>query len=231
MKRFKAFTAYNQILTSMFEFNIKKSLSFYKNFFLIFVKVMFNQSEWDVKFLYLTNWILKDLILLLCCWRIILGYPTKGQRTHANGKKVLKNKILFDYRLNQFYQLFGKRKRNIYPTLIVAEYNNRLWYHNWNYEWLESMSFALRLINQKKKYIPFDPVRLAKNHVNGFTRTGKAAKMGKAKKITQSATLGVPVFFSRILYSDKLLNFFPYRLWISDSDRKKMGKKRKKNKK
>lgn len=41
-----------------------------------------------------------------------------------------KNKILFNYRLDQFKLLFGKKKRNIYPTLLKAEYNNRLWFTN-----------------------------------------------------------------------------------------------------
>ena len=37
-----------------------------------------------------------------------------------------KNKTLINFRLEQFYALFGKKKRNIFPTLVQAEYNNRL---------------------------------------------------------------------------------------------------------
>ena len=45
--------------------------------------------------------------------------------------------------------------------------------------------------------IPFDPVQLSKNFTNGYERVGKAAKIGKSKKITQVATIGLPIFFSQ----------------------------------
>lgn len=47
------------------------------------------------------------------------------------------------------------------------------------------------------KQVPIDPVKLAKNFTNGYIRVGKAAKIGKSKKITKVATIGLPIFFSR----------------------------------
>lgn len=89
----------------------------------------------------------------------------------------------------------------------------------------------IKLINPQTNRIPFDPVNLARGQVNGFTRVGKAAKIGKSKKITKLCTLGVPLFFSKYIYMDLLPKEFPFRLFIPDVTRKKMGKKGKKIKK
>jgi hypothetical protein len=70
-----------------------------------------------------------DMLQLLKMWRHIKGYPANGQTTYTNANTSKKNKILLNFRLDQFYSLFGKKRRNIFPTLIQAEYNNRLW-HN-----------------------------------------------------------------------------------------------------
>lgn len=91
--------------------------------------------------------------------------------------------------------------------------------------------FLLKLIKPNTRKIPFDPVKLSKNFTNGYIRTGKAAKLSKSKKVTKVTTIGLPIFFSKWLYYDNPPKSFPYILWISDSDRKKMGVKRKKNKK
>ena len=87
------------------------------------------------------------------------------------------------------------------------------------------------LVKQNKKLVPFDPVKLAKNFTNGYTRVGKAAKIGKSKKITKVATIGLPIYFSRWIYDEFPPRDFPFKLWISDADRRLMGVKRKKNKK
>lgn len=39
-----------------------------------------------------------------------------------------KSRFLLMFRVDQFKRKFGAHKRNIYPTLVQAEYNNRLWY-------------------------------------------------------------------------------------------------------
>lgn len=67
-----------------------------------------------------------DMLQLLKMWRHIKGYPANGQTTYTNANNSKKNKTLLNFRLEQFYALFGKKKRNIFPTLIQAEYNNRL---------------------------------------------------------------------------------------------------------
>jgi hypothetical protein len=92
------------------------------------------------------------------------------------------------------------------------------------------MLFSRKLIKPNTRIIPFDPVSLAKNFTNGYTRVGAASKLGKSKKITKVATVGFPIYFSKYIYAKILPREFPYTLLISDSDRKKMGVKRKKNK-
>ena len=89
--------------------------------------------------------------------------------------------------------------------------------------------FARGLLKHGQKAIPFDPVRLSKNQTNGYIRVGSAAKIGKAKQVTNVATIGLPIFFSRLLYYEKLPREFRYRISISDENRRKMGKKSKKN--
>ncbi len=172
-----------------------------------------------------------DMLFLMKILRHIKGYPANGQSTHTNAKNSRKNKTLMNFRLQQFYTLFGKKRRNIFPTLIQAEYMNRLWFYMWKFEWLQAEQFLFSLVNQKKQNIPFDPVSLAKGQTNGYIRVGQAAKIGKAKKITKQGTIGAPLFFTKLIYAEYLPEHFPYRLTIGDDLRRKMGKKSKKNKK
>lgn len=169
--------------------------------------------------------VLLDMLLVLKMWRHIRGYPVNGQTTYTNANSSKKNKTLLNFRLDQFYSLFGKKKRNIFPTLIQAEYTNRLWHNLWFLEWAQGTQFVFSLVNPNKQTIPFDPVSLAKGQTNGYVRVGNAAKIGKAKKITKQCTIGVPLFFTRYIYAELLPAVFPYRLLIADDLRKKMGKK------
>lgn len=169
-----------------------------------------------------------DMLQLIKMWRHIKGYPANGQTTYTNANNSKKNKTLLNFRLEQFYKLFGKKKRNIFPTLVQAEYNNRLWHNMWYLEWAQGTQFVFSLVNPQKQTIAFDPVSLAKGQTNGYVRVGNASKIGKAKKITKQCTVGVPLFFTRYLYTDLLPASFPYKLSIGDDLRKKMGKKKKK---
>lgn len=199
----------------------------YNNIYILFPK----QDSIDYNKNKLAHLIFLDMLQINIIWRHIKGYPCNGQTTYTNSKNSKKNKILFNFRLEQFFILFGKRKRNIYPTLIQAEYNNRLWFNMWFNEWLQGLSFLLKLVNSKKNTVSFDPVNLAKGQTNGYLRVGNASKIGKSKKITKQCTIGVPLFFSKYVYMDNLPLEFPFRLSIADNIRKKMGKKNKKNKK
>ena len=70
--------------------------------------------------------IFRDMMFCVKVWRQIKGYSSNGQRSHSNNKGNKKNKLLLSFRVKQFYALFGRKKRDIFPTLIIAEYNNRL---------------------------------------------------------------------------------------------------------
>lgn len=144
------------------------------------------------------NIVLKDLINLQDAWRQIKGYPSGGSTTHTNAKTSRKNKLLLFYRIEQFNKLFGQKKRNIYPTLVKAEYTNKLWFKIWRAEWDEANKFSARMANLKGRAGNFNPVLLAGNQTNGYTRVGKAAKIGKSKKLVKVFTVGVPVFFFAI---------------------------------
>ena len=195
-------------------------------------KILYNR--YSVLFYYLFNGIImdklkreqancvyKDLLHLTVVWRHIRGYPSSGATTHTNSKSSKKNKLLLTYRLNQFKSLFGVKKRNIYPTLIKAEYTNRLWYFVWSSEWLQAASFVKKTLSNKDKKIFFNPAILADNQTNGYTRIGKASKIGKAKKLTKVFTIGVPVFFTRFIYYEKLPNDFFTKLILKEEVNKK----------
>lgn len=167
-----------------------------------------------------------DMLGLLKMWRHVKGYPCNGQTTYTNANNSKKNKQLLNFRMEQFYTLFGKKRRNIFPTLIQAEYNNRLWLNIWFNEWAQGTQFVFSLVNPKKQNIPFDPVSLARGQTNGYVRVGNASKIGKAKKLTKQCTVGLPLFFTRYIYAEILPINFPYRLSIADDLRKKMGKKK-----
>lgn len=120
--------------------------------------------------------------------------------------------------------MFGQKKRNIYPTLVKAEYNNRLWYYNWFFEWLQSYVFAKRMAILGNRAGVFNPVLLAGNQTNGYKRYGKAAKIGKAKKLTKLYTIGVPFLFARFIYFSSTPRGFP-KITLKDEVSKRLGKK------
>lgn len=172
----------------------------------------------------IANIVVKDMLLWVQAWRQVRGYPASGATTHTNAKTPRKNKLLFLFRVEQFEQQFGKKRRNIYPTLVKAEYNNRLWYYNFYYEWLQAHLFAKRMARAGVRVGVFNPAILATNQVNGFEREGKAAKMGKAKKLTKMFTLGVPLMFAKYIYPVFTPADFP-RIILKDEVNKQLGKK------
>lgn len=70
----------------------------------------------------------------------------------------------------------------------------------------------------------FNPALLAGNQTNGYTRAGKAAKIGKAKKLVKVFTVGVPLLFSRYIYQSKPPMDFP-KLVLRDEVNKRLGRK------
>lgn len=187
-------------------------LYFFSNFFMLYDQRI------------LANCILKDMTHLISMWRHIRGYPQGGNTTHTNANTCKKNKILFNFRVKQFTSMFGQKKRNIYPTLVKAEYNNRLWYYNWFFEWLQSYVFAKRMAILGNRAGVFNPVLLAGNQTNGYKRYGKAAKIGKAKKLTKLYTVGVPFLFARFIYFSSTPRGFP-KITLKDEVSKRLGKK------
>lgn len=172
----------------------------------------------------LANIVLQDMCFFVRAWRQIRGYPTTGATTHTNARTAKKNKILLNFRISQFEQEFGKKRRNIYPTLVKAEYNNRLWYYTFYLEWLQAHVFAKKMARAGTRVGAFNPAILATNQVNGFERSGQAAKVGKAKKLFKVFTLGVPLLFAKYIYPVFTPYGFP-RIILKDEVNKQLGKK------
>ncbi len=187
-------------------------------------------SSFDLYERQIANLLFKDVSGVNYIWSQAKGIPSRGQRTHGNSKTARRIRLILQHRIIQMLKLFGRRKRNIFPTLVQAEYINRLWKNNWLEEWSEAKLFVDMIVAINTTRAPFNPVLLSKAQTNGYTRTGKAAKLGKAKKITKTFTIGVPVFFSQWIYCDPLPEGFPVRLHIADDIRRQMGKKQNKKK-
>ncbi len=140
--------------------------------------------------------VIKDMLFYMKIWRQVRGYSSNGQRSHSNNKGGKKNRILFLFRVNQFYKLFGRRKRDIFPTLILAEYNNRLWYLLWIQDWVQGYKFIFRLARQNRNKVKFDPQLLSKGIITGLKVKKKKKKHNVAKKkIILMATIGIPLLF------------------------------------
>lgn len=221
------FSSYSLMFMKLYEFNSKAIIKNVKVFKFILLTV-YKFPVWDIRTIEAAQIYFLELVNFTRSWRRIKTYPVNGQSTHTNSKMVKKHKILLTFRVNQFFQQFGVKKRNIYPTLIIAEYTNRLWFETWFDEWIQARIALPKLVKPQTKTLFFDPVNLAKNITTGYKRFGKASKIGKKKKIN-TVTIGLPIFFSRYLYYSNIPRGFPYKLNLSDSDRRKMGKKRKKN--
>ena len=97
------------------------------------------------------------MMLMVKIWRQIKNYSSNGQRSHSNNKGNKKNKKLLNYRVQQFYKVFGKKKRDIFSSLIIAEYNNRLWFFMWYEEWLEAHMFTIKIAKHGRGKLKFDP--------------------------------------------------------------------------
>ena len=212
------------VLTSFTETTKKHNFTFfilkYKFLQYFFFNIYFNIKENRE----VANCVLKDMIHLVLMWRHIRGYPQGGNTTHTNSNTSKKNKLLLKFRINQFYKLFGQKRRDIYPTLVKAEYNNRLWFYNWFEEWYQAYYFSILTIIRGHKAGMFNPVLLAAGQTNGYRRTGKAANMSKAKKLVKVCTVGVPLLFARFIYFQKKPKGFP-KIVLKDEVNKKLGKK------
>ena len=157
------------MLKKIYKSDIKISDKVNYNFRFKFIKL-------EVKKIILTILIMQDMNLLIKSWRQIKGYNSNGQRSHSNNNGSKKNKLLISFRVQQFYQLFGRKKRDIFPSLVLAEYNNRLWFYVWPLKWSEASSFIRMLSIKSRRRVKFDPQLLSKNIVTGIKQVRKKKK-------------------------------------------------------
>ena len=123
------------------------------------------------------NLIFKDMMLFMQVWRQVKGFSKNNQHSHSNNKANKKKKLVNKFRLDQFYSLFGRRKRDIFPTLIIAEYMNRLWFFCWRVEWILGWFFIIRLARaSRNNSVKFDPYMLSKGMITGVDKKKKKKK-------------------------------------------------------
>lgn len=202
-------SAYTNQLNSLTEAQKLFSFESLLHKFLILQKLSFF-SYWNMKQTReVLNCIIKDMLHLVCMWRQIRGYPQGGNTTHTNAQTCKKNKLLLNFRVKQFEQMFGEKNKDLYVTLIKAEYNNRLYFYNWVREWVRAAIFSHKCVKLGLKFAHFDPILLAGNRTNGYPRRGRAASMSKLKKLVKVYTLGVPLLFARYIFWSRIPKDFP----------------------
>lgn len=179
------------------------------------------------------NLVFKDMIHNYKIWRHIRGYPVNGQRTWSNGKSVTKNNTAFKgFRINQVLTAFGKKRKNKAPQLISGEYINKLWLKTWRSEWNQARRFNIKSARrrEKKNTIFIDIRSLALCITGGYLRKGKARRFNKAKKRFKNITVGLPLFFTRYIYTKVKNKKFLVDFALMHEQRKMKSKRRVKKK-
>jgi hypothetical protein len=67
---------------------------------------------------------------------------------------------------------------------------------------------------------------LAGNRFNGYTRSGRALNLSKAKRLVKVYTVGVPLLFCRFIFFGKKPKGFPRIKLVIAGFKRKMRKKR-----
>lgn len=142
----------------------------------------------------------------LRAYRLLFGYPSKGQRTWSNGL-TNKNKInlIYNLKFNKFSKLH--KSLDLTKSIFLAEYINLFWHKQWFLEWFSVY-----------KKLQFTPLHIKKNNlvdivsVNSFNinhnfkyNINRKKKSHKRKRVfpKNKVATGIPFFFSKV-YSNKI---------------------------
>lgn len=194
---------------------------------------LYNFLNYQLKKRLIINLIFRDMIHNYKIWRHIKGYPVNGQRTWSNGKSVTKNNTLLkNFRIQQILLAFGKKRKNRAPSLVVGEYVNKLWFKTWRSEWKQARKFNLKSSRKRGKNntIFIDLKSLASCITGGYKHKGKARRFNKAKKKFKNITIGLPIFFTRHIYSKVKNKRFLVDFALLHEQRKMKSKKKLKKK-
>lgn len=194
---------------------------------------LFGFLNYSLKKRLVINLVFKDMIHNYKMWRHIKGYPANGQRTWSNGKSVTRNNsLLKNFRIQQILVAYGKKRKNKAPQLVLGEYYNKLWLKTWKSEWKQARRFNLRQSRGRRKNntMFIDLRSLASGITGGYTRKGKARRFNKAKKKFKNITVGLPLFFTRYIYTKAKNKKFLVDFALMHEQRKMKSKKRVKKK-
>lgn len=233
---YQRFYFYSLLEKNIFFF--KKTINFYNNDFLLnlckyYRNYKFGSKFYNVNHRQLIKILFKDMIHNYKTWRHIKGYPVRGQRTWSNGKSSTKNNVLLkNFRINQIIKHYGKKRKKKANLLVLGEYVNKLWLFTWRNEWLQARYH--NLISAKKRgqknTLKIDLKNLAMSITSGYKRKGKATKFNTAKNKLNINTIGLPLFFTKHIYSKVFNKFFPIDFSLQHEQRKMKSKKKIKKK-
>lgn len=223
------FTLFEKLKPNNLNINNKLLLMICK----IYKYSLFKNQNYDLKKRLIINLVFKDMIHNYKIWRQIKGYPVNGQRTWSNGKSASKtNSTLKNFRIQQIMLAYGKKRKAKAPQLVMGEYMNKLWFKTWKSEWKQAKKFNLRSSKKrgKKNTIIIDLKSLAMGITGGYKRKGQARRFNKAKKKFKNITIGLPLFFTRYIYSKVKNKKFLVDFSLMHEQRKMKSRKRVKKK-
>ena len=155
------------------------------------------------------KWIYYSLILFLSAnvraFRLLLGYPTRGQRTWSNASTNRNNSnVIYNLKFNKF----SKFNKSIVPTkaIFLAEYINLFWQRQWFLEWFsvyKKLQFTPLHIKKNNLIDVQSVVSFNINHNYNYS-LDKKKKSHKRKRLfpKNKVSTGVPFFFSSIYKSN-----------------------------
>ena len=199
----------------------------------IYKLYLFGFLNYSLKKRLTINLVFKDMIHNYLIFRHVRGYPVNGQRTWSNGKSVSNNNVLFkNFRISQIISAFGKKRKNRASQFVLGEYVNKLWLKTWKSEWKQARKFNLRSSRRRGKNntVFIDLKSLSSSITGGYTRKGKARRFNKAKKKFKNITVGLPLFFTRYIYTKVKNKKFLVDFALMHEPKKIKSKKRVKKK-
>jgi len=150
------------------------------------------------------RWLYYSLSLFLGAnvraFRLLFGYPTRGQRTWSNASTNKNNNVIYNLKFSKF----SKFNKSLVPTksIFLSEYINLFWQKQWFLEWFsvyKKLQFTPLHVKKKDLVDVQSVVSFNINHNFKYNFNRKKIKH-KRKRIfpKNKVSTGVPFFYSSV---------------------------------
>lgn len=164
----------------------------------------------EPKFFQKKRWLYYSMSLFIGAnvrsYRLLLGYPTKGQRTWSNGSTNKRNNShTYNLKFNKFNRL--SKLHSLTKAILLAEYINLFWQKQWFLEWFSvyrKIQFTPLHIKRGNLVDVSSILKFNINHNFKYNIRGKK-KAHKRKRVfpKNKISIGAPFYFSNV-YLNKL---------------------------